>query len=99
MTVPDPAVVEAIDQIITAYALDREGFHAGWRCEYPDQYGPCNCRDEFTEDVLDTLEPLFRARESRAWDAGFGSGKQAEISAYWDRAPVSDANPYEGNQP
>ena len=36
--------------------FSRDGIH-GWRCEYPDCYGPCECFDEVISNVFDDPEP------------------------------------------
>lgn len=28
----------------------RQGIH-GWRCAYPENYGPCDCLDQLVDDI------------------------------------------------
>lgn len=35
--------------------FSQHGIH-GWRCEYPDRYGPCECFDEAIKYVFDDPE-------------------------------------------
>lgn len=43
-----------------------------WRCEYPDQYGPCDCVEQTADAVLALLPLLHpadeRAARAEAWD-------------------------------
>lgn len=35
----------------------------GWRCEYPDRYGPCECVDEVARAQLAAILPLLSGEE------------------------------------
>ena len=45
-----------------------DGIH-GWRCEYPDRYGRCDCLPDLRDDLIH----LIREREAAAWDEGEAS--------------------------
>ena len=54
-----------------------DGLH-GWRCAYPDCYGPCTCFAELLDDLAAALAPLIEARvreaQADAWDEGYAKG-------------------------
>jgi hypothetical protein len=51
---------------VTARALLDEGGGVGnsihsWRCEYPGEYGPCDCVDEAAAEVVSRTLPVLLA--------------------------------------
>lgn len=57
----DPRV-EAVAEALRAEGADTN-IH-GWRCEYPDRYGPCDCVQETAEEVVSALDAYEREHES-----------------------------------
>src|SRR5699024_12593684 len=53
-----------------------DGIH-GWRCEYPDRYGRCDC----LADLIGDLVRLVRDRASAAYDEGEASEELANEDA------------------
>jgi hypothetical protein len=49
---PTPEAVEAVAAILREQGVD--SLH-GWRCGYPDRYGPCDCLAELAADTLTEL--------------------------------------------
>lgn len=52
-------ITTVLRKMVTEYALDQESIHASWRCQYPDQYGPCRCVDEFVVEYSAVLSGLY----------------------------------------
>lgn len=66
MTADDQLAEDVRGVLVGAGLTDRpeqfgDGIH-GWRCEYPDRYGRCDC----LTDLIDDLVRLVRERESVA---------------------------------
>jgi hypothetical protein len=38
----------------------------GWRCEYPDRYGPCTCPGELADDVITWMADRLREAQAQA---------------------------------
>ena len=48
-------------------AVENQGLH-GWRCAYPDRYGPCDCFDEMVEALTAAvLTPLDESFDLKTW--------------------------------
>ena len=44
---------EALMQVLRENdVLSLDGIHS-WRCQYPDEYGPCQCADQVTDAILE----------------------------------------------
>jgi hypothetical protein len=60
------AVAEALAVEAASQGMGPGGSIHGWRCEYPDRYGPCDCIAEVSADLatvaVETLTPLIRAQ-------------------------------------
>ena len=56
----DPRV-EAVAEALRAEGADTN-IH-GWRCEYPDRYGPCDCVTEAAKAAVAALD-AYTARET-----------------------------------
>ena len=58
------AVAEALAVEAASQGMGPGSSIHGWRCEYPDRYGPCDCLAEVTTDLatvaVETLTPLIR---------------------------------------
>lgn len=42
--------------VLTENGMTEGGNMHGWRCEYPDRYGPCDCCDLLADDLVAVLE-------------------------------------------
>lgn len=48
---------DAVRQVLIEHAVDakeNQGLH-GWRCQYPDSYGPCTCFEELVSALTDVI--------------------------------------------
>lgn len=59
-TVPDAAVEAAAKAMTDEGAAPGNSIH-GWRCEYPDRYGPCDCVNEVARAALAAALPHILA--------------------------------------
>lgn len=46
--------VEALAKVLIEEGAGVGSSIHGWRCEYPDRYGPCDCVDETARAILDS---------------------------------------------
>ena len=58
---PDGAVELAVKALLDEGGAPGNGLH-GWRCSYPDRYGPCDCVRETAAAVLAAAMPALRAQ-------------------------------------
>ena len=53
---------DALRRVLEEYAVDvpaNQGLH-GWRCEYPDRYGPCDCFEELVKALTDAVNSVVK---------------------------------------
>ena len=72
-----------------------DGLHS-WRCEHPDRYGPCDCRDELVNDLLQWLAVHDGQIAESAWDEGFNAG--VSLPANCALGLGNPSNPYRADQ-
>lgn len=92
-----------------AWTLEGQGLSAhpdqydsnihGWRCEYPDRYGPCSCFEELVAAVLSDVEAEVRRAQAEVWDAATRNALNFAYLNQEDRItlylrPPHDRNPY-----
>ena len=58
-------VAKVAEALIAEGAAPGSSLHS-WRCEYPDQYGECDCVAETARAVLDALDLPGRERRAKA---------------------------------
>jgi len=56
----DPVVEAAAAELLASGAGAGSSIH-GWRCEYPDRYGECDCVQETARDIVTAVRPLIEA--------------------------------------
>lgn len=74
---------EELDELLVGYSIqgvENQGLH-GWRCQYPDRYGPCTCYSDF----LDALTTFVETRTE-----GLLNGYEGSIDPDLASASASD---------
>lgn len=57
-TAPEPTTLhETVVAVLLAEGAGAGSSIHGWRCEYPDRYGPCDCVAEAASTVVEALRP------------------------------------------
>jgi hypothetical protein len=63
MTGKEVALRTVIRKVLREYGTDvpeNQGLH-GWRCTYPDRYGPCDHFDQLVEDLAKQIPQQVEA--------------------------------------
>ena len=76
----DKAVEWMSERLIEEGAGVGGGFH-GWRCEYPDIYGECDCVAESARDILAALRAALAAGDTVVAEA-LGGRVQVVTTSY-----------------
>lgn len=94
--------VEALAKVLIEEGAGVGSSIHGWRCEYPDRYGPCACVDETAAAILaspamrDLLaeakaDALREAADDMVWDFD-GDVSRAAVRSWLN--DIATANPY-----
>lgn len=73
---PRDVIARPVDAaLISEGAAPGNSIH-GWRCEYPDRYGPCDCVWETAQEVADALLDAVRTDPAVADALAHAAGPQ-----------------------
>ena len=79
--VPDELVELATKALTDEGGAPGNSLH-GWRCSYPDRYGPCNCVKVTVEVILAAVLPVARQQLADEIEAKFAA--EQGFPDWWD---------------
>lgn len=61
-------MLDAAREVLIAHGESPGSSMHGWRCEYPDRYGPCTCADDLVKDLMESLKLAAESDEHHTMD-------------------------------